>query len=190
MGTMESADTDNMDFIRRSSAAHRDPELEAQALDWIEANLGEPVSRQTPFDDLLRDGIILCKLMNKLLPGCIKKIDTKGSGFALMQNVERFQAAAKQYGVPINEVFQTVDLWEKKNIPQVTLCIHAVARVAQTRPDYTGPILGPKMAEKNERHFTEQQLAEAKNTVSLQYGTNKGANQSGINMGKPRSIVD
>jgi hypothetical protein len=168
----------------------RDPELEEQALDWIEANLGEPLNRSTPYEDLLKDGIILCKLMNKLMPGCIKKIDTKGGGFALMQNIERFQTAAKQWGVPVNEVFQTVDLWEKKNIPQVTLCIHSMGRVAQTRPDYNGPILGPKMAEKCERHFTEEQLAEAKNTVSLQYGSNKGANQSGINMGKSRSILD
>ncbi|GFO41914.1 transgelin, partial [Plakobranchus ocellatus] len=66
--------------------------------------------------------------MNKLMPNCIKKIDTKGGGFALMQNIERFQTAARQWGVPQNEVFQTVALWEKKNIPQVTLCIHAIAR--------------------------------------------------------------
>ena len=70
--------------------------------------------------------------MNKLMPGCIKKIDKKGGGFALMQNIERFQEAAKKYGVPVNEVFQTVDLWERKNIPQVTLCIHALGRVVST----------------------------------------------------------
>lgn len=168
----------------------RDPELEKQALDWVEANLGEPLDRKTPYDDLLKDGIVLCNLMNKLMPGCIKKIDKKGGGFALMQNIERFQNAAKTYGVPPNEVFQTVDLWEKKNIPQVTLCIHALGRVAQTRSDYSGPMLGPKMAEKNERQFTEAQLLEAKNVVSLQYGSNQGASQAGINMGKPRSITD
>ncbi|CAL1540009.1 unnamed protein product [Lymnaea stagnalis] len=177
-------------FTALNAKKSRDPELESQALDWIEANLGEPLDRKKPYDDLLKDGIILCKLMNKLIPGCIKKIDTKGGGFALMQNIERFQTAAKQWGVPANEVFQTVDLWEKKNIPQVTLCIHAMGRVAQLRPDYKGPSLGPKMAEKNERQFTEEQLLEAKNTVSLQYGSNKGANQSGLNMGKPRSILD
>ena len=63
------------------------------------------------------------------MPGCIKKIDKKGGGFALMQNLERFQTAAKDWGVPVREVFQTVDLWERKNIPQVTLCIHALGRV-------------------------------------------------------------
>ena len=35
--------------------------MEAQALDWIEANLGEPLDRKKPYDDLLKDGIILCK---------------------------------------------------------------------------------------------------------------------------------
>ena len=39
----------------------RDAELEAQALDWIEANLGEPLDRKKPYDELLKDGIILCK---------------------------------------------------------------------------------------------------------------------------------
>ncbi|GFO01721.1 transgelin [Plakobranchus ocellatus] len=167
----------------------RDPELEEQALVWIEDNLGEKIDRKTPYEEVLRDGIILCRLMNKLMPNCIKKIDTKGGGFALMQNIERFQTAARQWGVPQNEVFQTVALWEKKNIPQVTLCIHAIAREAQRHPEYTGPSLGPKMSEKQERHFSEEQLLEAKNTVSLQYGSNQGANQSGINMGKARSIT-
>lgn len=66
--------------------------------------------------------------MNKLSPGCIKKIDKKGGGFALMQNIERFNKAANAYGVPVRELFQTVDLWEKKNIPAVTLCLHALGR--------------------------------------------------------------
>lgn len=167
----------------------RDRDLEEQALAWIEGNLGA-IDKKKNYEETLKDGIVLCNLMNKLLPGSVKKIDTKGGGFALMQNIERFQEAAKKYGVPDRECFQTVDLWEKKNIPQVTLCVHALGRIAQTRDDYTGPVLGPKMAEKTERHFTEEQLAEAKNTVSLQYGSNKGANQSGINMGKGRSIVD
>ena len=71
--------------------------------------------------------------MNKLVPGCIKKIDKKGGGFALMQNIERFQQAVKMYGVPHTEVFQTVDLWEKKNLTQVTLCIHALGRVVNNK---------------------------------------------------------
>jgi len=69
--------------------------------------------------------------MNKLLPGSVKKIDKKGGGFALMQNIERFNKAAGQFGVPVRELFQTVDLWEKKNVPAVTLCLHALGRAVR-----------------------------------------------------------
>jgi hypothetical protein len=36
-----------------------------------------------------------------------------------MENIQRFQAAAKNYGVPQEEIFQTADLFERRNIPQV-----------------------------------------------------------------------
>lgn len=57
--------------------------------------------------------------MNKLQPGAIKKIQTKGTNFQLMENIQRFQDAIKKYGVPQEEIFQTADLFEKRNIPQV-----------------------------------------------------------------------
>jgi hypothetical protein len=66
--------------------------------------------------------------MNKLKPGAVAKITTKGGGFALRENASCFCNAARAYGVPDNELFQTVDLFEKKNIAQVTLAIHALGR--------------------------------------------------------------
>lgn len=45
-----------------------------------------------------------------------------------MQNIEAFQHALKAYGVPAEDLFQTVDLWEKRNIPAVTKTIYALAR--------------------------------------------------------------
>ena len=44
----------------------------------------------------------------------------------------RFQASLKKYGVPEEEIFQTADLYERRNIPQVTLCIYALARLVST----------------------------------------------------------
>lgn len=38
------------------------------------------------------------------------------------------ETAARAYGLPDAELFQTVDLFEKRNIPQVTQCIHALGR--------------------------------------------------------------
>jgi hypothetical protein len=106
------------------------------------------------------------RLINKLQPKSVAKITTKGGGFALRENVSAFCNAARKYGVPDSELFQTVDLFEKKNIPQVTLSIHSLGRQAQAH-NFAGPTLGIKLCEKNERHFTEEQLAEARNTVGL-----------------------
>jgi hypothetical protein len=104
--------------------------------------------------------------MNKLSPKSVAKITTKGGGFALRENVNAFTNAARKYGVPDNELFQTVDLFEKKNIPQVTLSIHALGRQAQ-KHNFAGPTLGVKMCEANHREFTEEQLNAGKNTVGL-----------------------
>ncbi|CAI2733671.1 unnamed protein product [Schistosoma spindalis] len=49
---------------------------------------------------------------------------------------------------------------------------------------------GPKLAQENKREFTDEQLREGANVISLQYGTNKGASQAGMTMGKQRMILD
>ena len=43
-----------------------------------------------------------------------------------MENVNSFLNAAKKYGVPDEEVFQTPDLFEARNLPQVSLCIFSL----------------------------------------------------------------
>jgi hypothetical protein len=105
--------------------------------------------------------------MNKLKPGAVAKITTKGGGFALRENVSVFCNAARAYGVPDNELFQTVDCFEKKNIGQVTLAIHALGRQAQ-KNGYVGPTLGVKLSEENKREFTEEQLRAGEAVIGLQ----------------------
>ena len=39
---------------------------------------------------------MLCRLMNTLCPGAIKKINTSGAGFKLMENIVVLQVVAKQ----------------------------------------------------------------------------------------------
>lgn len=66
----------------------RNKEQEQEIVDWIEAVLGEKLPGQ-PYEDLLRDGIILCKLINKIAPGSVNKIQTSGGSFKLMENIQR-----------------------------------------------------------------------------------------------------
>lgn len=50
------------------------------------------------------------------------------------------------------------------------------------------PSIGPKEADKNVRNFSDEQLRAGQGVISLQYGSNKGANQSGINFGNTRHM--
>ncbi|XP_031333013.1 myophilin [Photinus pyralis] len=158
--------------------APRNKDQEAEVLNWIFQVIGQPVPKGE-YEDILRDGVVLCNLMNVLTPGSVKKIQSKGTNFQLMENIERFQKAVKAYGLPQEEIFQTADLFERRNISQVTLSLYALARLTQKHPEYQGPSLGPKMADKNERSFTEDQLRASDGHLGLQMGYNKGASQSG-----------
>ena len=86
--------------------------------------------------------------MNKLQPNSIRKYYTDGGGFRSRENISLFRTfihslpfsfnirhsiwvenVARTYGVKDLQLFQTVDLYEKRNIGQVTDCIFALARL-------------------------------------------------------------
>lgn len=102
-----------------------------------------------------------------------------------MENIEFFTKACKDYGLIDAETFQTVDLWDGENLHQVVVCLQALGRKAQ-KNGLKG--IGPKEANRNERNFTDEQLREGQKIISLQYGTNKLANQSGLNFGNTRHM--
>lgn len=133
----------------------------------------------------LRDGVILCQLANTFQEGSVKKINQSSMAFKCMENITNFLTAASNFGVADHELFQTVDLWEKQNMSSVLTCLQSLARKASK---YGKPSLGPREAEANVRNFSEEQLKAGETVVGLQYGYNKGANQSGINFGNTRHM--
>ena len=66
----------------------RNKDQEQEVLTWIENVLGEKLPNG-PYEDVLRDGVILCKLINKISPNSVKKIQSKGTNFQLMENIQR-----------------------------------------------------------------------------------------------------
>ncbi|RWS24054.1 muscle-specific protein 20-like protein [Leptotrombidium deliense] len=173
--------------VSAKMASKRDPNLEAEVLGWIEACIGQKLPNGS-YEDVLRNGIVLCHLMNKLSPGSVKKINQQGSNFQLMENINSFLKAARAYGVPEVDLFQTVDLFERRSIPLVTQCIMALGRTCYLHPEWPGPFLGPKPAEENKRDFSDEVLRAGESIINLQYGTNAGANQSGQNFGNTRHM--
>ncbi len=169
-----------------------DPEREQDALAWIEAVLDKPglfdeISGAKAVHETLKDGIILCELINTLQPGSVKKINHQKMPFFKMENIGQFLTACQNYGTAKSDLFQTVDLFENQNMAAVIQGIYALGRKAQEK--YDGPILGPRESMKNKRQFTEEQLKAGQGVIGLQMGTNKVATASGINMGKQRGIT-
>ncbi|CAO3632398.1 unnamed protein product [Cunninghamella blakesleeana] len=160
---------------------------EKRRLEWIESLLGEPFPSDD-FAESLKDGVILCKVIGILVPGQGKYKQSK-MPFIQMENISKFLIGAEALGVPKHDLFQTVDLYEKKNIIQVIDSIHSLSRYgykAGTCPNY----LGPKLADKQESTLTPQKVRASEGMYnSYQYGYNGGSNQSGMNIGGRRNIV-
>lgn len=180
--------------IQRKRAEKYDYDDEQDALAWMEAVIDEGeiflgVEGMKKTCDALKDGVYLCKLMMALSPGIIKKINIPNTPFRCMENIGNFLNACRTYGLITTDLFQTSDLFDGTNITAVINTIHAVGRKAQSN-DYMGPILGPREATRNPRQFSGDQLRESESLIGLQMGSNKGANQSGLNFGKTRSILD
>ncbi|XP_022289009.2 myophilin-like [Crassostrea virginica] len=164
-------------------------QAEAQkALTFISQKIGESFSTSGDMDNFqnqLKDGVKLCKLVNAVKPGSIpekKYANPPTMSFKQMELIGLAIDKMKTLGVPDHEMFQTVDLYEAQNLHQVVISLSAVARKVGA--------YGPKEAEANKREFTDEQLKAGQNIIGLQMGTNKGANQSGMNIGNTRHIVD
>ena len=114
--------------VRAKLAGKRNAEQEGEAQEWIETILGAKFPPGESYEAALKDGIILCKLMNKIKPGSINKINTTGASFKMMENINLFQKALREYGLADIDVFQTVDLWEQKDISQITTTLFALGR--------------------------------------------------------------
>jgi len=169
-----------------------------EALDWVEAVLDRPLNYpsaeeglrdQIDFAHILKDGIVLCELINCLVPGAVRKINTMKAPFKQRENVEMFLKGCEAFGLKSQDLFQVNDLYEHKNLYMVVDCIFALGGMAQKK-GYVGPTIGVKVADENKRDFSADQLAESHKIIGLQYGSNKGASQSGMTpYGATRQIL-
>jgi len=166
-------------------------DLAKEALDWIKSLVPNADVECSYEEDAvhkkLKDGQILCQLINALEPGSVPKINTSTMAFKQMENIGKYLHACEAFGLESSSSFQTVDLYEKQNIAGVISAIHALGRKASGKGK-SG--IGPKEADKNVRTFTNDQMNAGKNIIGLQMGSNKGASQAGQNFGKTRAIID
>lgn len=164
--------------LKEKQDAKYDRKLENEAKDWLVAVVGEPFPAGT-FHEALKDGVYLCKAINKLAPGTVPKINQGKMAFKMMENIGNFLDGCALYGLQKTDSFQTVDLYEAANMNQVVNAIHALGRKARQK-GFKGATLGPKEASKQTRQFDETTTRAGQAVIGLQMGTNKGATQAGM----------
>lgn len=120
----------------------RDNTKESQILMWI-WNCLEMVS-SLDYDQFLKDGVALCRLMNHLRPGSVtlEEVNSGTDARQKRRNIELFLRAAKNYGVPERLLFEPDDLLFMRHLPKVTRCIFALGKLVDDDSSYTGPKLG------------------------------------------------
>lgn len=177
-----------------------DADLEQILIQWITTQCRKDVGRPQPgrenFQNWLKDGTVLCELINGLYPegqAPVKKIQASTMAFKQMEQISQFLQAAERYGINTTDIFQTVDLWEGKNMACVQRTLMNLGGLAVARDDglFSGdPNWFPKKSKENPRNFSDNQLQEGKNVIGLQMGTNRGASQAGMTgYGMPRQIL-
>ncbi|KAM4690989.1 transgelin-2 [Rhinophrynus dorsalis] len=175
-----------------------DNELESILVQWIQAQCGPesgaPAGQgKAAIQTWLKDGTVLSHLINSLAPKSVAKIQQSTMAFKQMEQISQFLKACERYGVPASDLFQTVDLWEGKDMASVQRTLMNLGGLAVTRDDgfFQGdPNWFPKKSQENKRDFSKDKLKEGQNVIGLQMGTNKGASQSGMTgYGMPRQIL-
>ncbi|XP_030052837.1 calponin-1 [Microcaecilia unicolor] len=173
--------------VKSKLAQKYDTQKEQELRQWIEEVTGRHIGAN--FMESLKDGIILCELINRLQPGSVRKLNESTQNWHKLENIGNFIKAITDYGVKPHDIFEANDLYENCNHTQVQSTLLALASVAKSRGSNVN--IGVKYADKQERRFHPQKLKEGRNIIGLQMGTNKFASQKGMtSYGTRRHLYD
>lgn len=173
--------------VKNKLASKYDPHMEAELRDWIESLTGKNIGNK--FMESLKDGVILCELINKLQPGSVRKINESTQNWHQLENIGNFIKAITAYGVKQHDIFEANDLFENTNLTQVQSTLLALANMAKSKGAKVN--IGVKYADRQERKFNPEKLREGRNIIGLQMGTNKFASQKGMtSYGTRRHLYD
>ncbi|KAJ1901064.1 iqgap- protein [Kickxella alabastrina] len=139
------------DVERKNLAAYEYLCHVSEAKEWIEACIDEDLPDILIIEDSLRDGVALAKLARTFCPEVVGKIYEKppssagGSGnvsavssqissgvrqrfvFKFTDNINFFLSAIRRVRLPRLFHFELTDLYDRKNMPRVIYCLHALS---------------------------------------------------------------
>jgi hypothetical protein len=103
---------------------------------WIEACIGDELPPTAELEEALRNGVILARLghfcapdvvpLSKIYDSDQAKYHANGLGFRHTENINWWIRTLEHVGLPQEIYPTTLDLYDKKNMPKVIYCIHAL----------------------------------------------------------------
>ena len=116
--------------LAEKAAAKYDVGMEHKCREWIEAVTGDKLGEST-LQEELKNGVVLCNLINAIKPGLINKPKNSKMPFMQMENIAMYLEGCTKLGVPSFSSFQTVSLYENKDMGAVLQNIVALGSAAQ-----------------------------------------------------------
>ncbi|XP_026319538.1 ras GTPase-activating-like protein IQGAP1 [Hyposmocoma kahamanoa] len=126
-----------MDLIRQRTIAYEYLCRLEEAKTWMEACIKEKLPHATEFEESLRNGVYLAKLGHFIAPDLLnlnkiydidqRRYKAVGLQFKHTDNINKFLQVLKKTELPLTFQPETTDIYDKKNMPRVIYCLHALS---------------------------------------------------------------
>lgn len=133
----ERASGSEMDEQRKQQMAYQYLCHLEEAKLWMEACLKEELPPTTELEEAFRNGVFLAKLGNFFSPETVplrkifdkefKVVNTRGLHFRHTDNINYFMNSCGKVGLPKVFFPETTDIYDRKNMPKLIYCIHALS---------------------------------------------------------------
>ncbi|PFX34390.1 Ras GTPase-activating-like protein IQGAP1 [Stylophora pistillata] len=133
----ERASGSEMDEQRKQQMAYQYLCHLEEAKLWMEACLKEELPPTTELEEAFRNGVFLAKLGNFFTPETVplrkifdkefKVLNTRGLHFRHTDNINYFMNSCGKVGLPKVFFPETTDIYDRKNMPKLIYCIHALS---------------------------------------------------------------
>ncbi|KAJ7389582.1 hypothetical protein OS493_030266 [Desmophyllum pertusum] len=133
----ERASGSEMDEQRKQQMAYQYLCHLEEAKVWMEACLNEELPATTELEEAFRNGVFLAKLGNFFSPETVplrkifdkefKVLNSRGLHFRHTDNINYFMNGCGKVGLPKVFFPETTDIYDRKNMPKLIYCIHALS---------------------------------------------------------------
>ena len=153
-----------MDELRKRKIAYEYLCHLEEIKQWIEACIKEDLPSSTELEEALRNGVFLAKLANFMTPDMVpltkvydlyqERYAERGLEFRHTDNINFWVNSMKKLGLPKIFYPTTTDLYDRKNMPRVIYCLHALSLYLNKLGK--GPVI-EDLVDKAE--FTEEEIS-------------------------------